>query len=147
MSLLTDLQQQLLDATKKQDTIRLSTLRMLVSAIRYKEVEKKKSLTDDEIREVIGSEAKRRREAVAEYQKAGRSDLADKEEAERVILQAYLPAMLTEAELKVIVEATIRDVGAVGKSDAGKVMSALMPKIKGRADGRSAQALVGQLLS
>jgi uncharacterized protein len=138
---------QLLDAMKQKDTVRTSTLRLLISALRNKEIERKKTLSDGELLEVIQSEAKRRREAVDEYTKANRADLAAKEEAEFNVLKAYLPEPLSDAELKKLIETAVQSAGAKGPQDMGKVMSALMPQIKGRADGKQAQQLVQQALS
>jgi uncharacterized protein len=138
---------ELQEAMKNRESIRVSTLRLLVSAFRNKEIERQKPMTDGEYLEVIQNEAKRRREAIDEYAKAGRTDLADKERAEFELLQVYLPKPFSEAELKVLVEATVKQVGAKTPQDMGKVMSALMPQIKGRADGKQAQQLVSQFLS
>ncbi len=123
------------------------TLRMLVSAIRYKEVEKKKDLSEGEVSDVIQSEAKRRKESIDEYTKASRADLAAKEEAELNVLKVYLPQALTEAELKAIVQSAIQSSGAKTPQEMGRVMSVVMPQIKGRADGKQAQTLVQQALS
>ncbi len=146
MDLQARLAQELLEATRKRDQTRVSTLRLLISAIRYKEVERKKALADADVLEVIGVEAKRRRESIDEYTKANRADLASKEEAELTVLQSYLPEPMSEAALRKIVEETVRSTGAKGPQDMGRVMSALMPQIKGRADGKQAQQLVQQVL-
>lgn len=144
---LEQLSQELREAMKSRDAVRVSTLRMLVSAVRYKEVEKKKSLPDEELLDVIQSEAKRRKEAMEEYTKAGRADLASKEEAELNVLKAYLPEAMSAAELKALVLSAIQSSGAKSPQDMGRVMSALMPQIKGRADGKQAQTLVQQALA
>src|SRR5882672_3946217 len=102
---------------KSRDAVRTSTLRMLVSAIRYKEVEKKKSLAEADILDVIQSEAKRRKESIDEYTKAGRADLASKEEAELKVLKVYLPQPLSEADLKVLVQSAIQSSGAKTPQD------------------------------
>lgn len=138
---------ELLEAMKKRDAVRVSTLRMLVAAFRNKEIEKKKSLTEGDLLEVTQTEAKRRRESIEEYRKANRTDLASKEEAELNVLKAYLPPSLSEAELKQLVQAAIQEAGAKSPQDMGRVMSALMPHIKGRADGKQAQQLVKEALS
>ncbi len=147
MPSLDQISKELLVAMKAKDTVRTSTLRMLVSAIRYKEVEKKKALQEGDILEVIQSEAKRRKESIAEYQKASRQDLASKEEAEFNILKVYLPEPLSESDLKAIIQAAVASSGAKGAQDMGKVMSAIMPQIKGRADGKLAQQFVKEALS
>lgn len=147
MPSLEQISKELLDAMKQKDPVRTSTLRMLVSAIRYKEVEKKRSLQEGEILDVIQSEAKRRKESIDEYSKANRADLASKEESELNVLKVYLPSALSEAELKSIIQAAIASVGAKTPQDMGKVMSAIMPQIKGRADGKQAQQFVKDALS
>jgi uncharacterized protein len=138
---------ELLVAMKSRDQVKTSTLRMLISAFRYKEIERQKSLSDSELLEVVQSEAKRRRESMEEYKKANRADLSSKEEAELAVLKVYLPEMLSEQELQKIVTDTIQSIGAKGPQDMGKVMSALMPQIRGRADGKQTQQFVQQQLS
>ncbi len=147
MPTLGQISQELLVAMKSKDAVRVSTLRMLVSAIRYKEVEKKKDLVEGEVLDVIQSQAKSRKESIDEYMKAGRADLAAKEEAELNVLKVYLPQALTEAELKALVQSAIQTSGAKSPQDMGRVMSVIMPQIKGRADGKQAQTLVQHALS
>ncbi len=147
MPTLEQISKELLDAMKSRDAVRTSTLRMLVSSIRYKEVEKKKSLQEPEVLEVIQSEAKRRKESIEEYTKAGRTDLASKEEAELNVLKVYLPAALSESDLKAIIQSAIASSGAKTAQDTGKVMSLIMPQVKGRADGKEVQQFVKEALS
>lgn len=147
MPTLDSISKELMAAMKAQDAVRTSTLRMLVAALRNREIEKKKTLAEGDVLEVIGAEAKRRRESVEEYRKANREDLAAREAAEQVILQAYLPKALTASELQALVAGAIQSAGAKSPQDMGKVMSVLMPQIKGRADGKQAQQLVAQALS
>jgi uncharacterized protein len=147
MPSLDQISKELLVSMKAKDAVRTSTLRMLVSAIRYKEVEKKKSLAEGEILEVIQAEAKRRKESIEEYTKASRADLASKEEAELNVLKIYLPAALPDSELKAIIQSAIATSGAKSPQDVGKVMSVVMPQIKGRADGKLAQQFVKEALS
>ena len=147
MPSLEQVSKELLVAMKSKDTVRTSTLRMLVSAIRYKEVEKKKTLAEAEVLDVIQSEAKRRKEAIDEYTKAGRADLATKEEAELNVLKVYLPQPLSVEELKALVKSAVTASGAKSPQDVGKVMSVVMPQIKGRADGKQAQQFVKEALS
>ncbi len=146
MDLKSRLADDLQTAVKARDTIRVSTLRLLISAIRNKEIAKAKPLVDADVLEVIQTEAKSRREYIEQYRNGGRTDLADKEEAERKVLTAYLPEPMSENELRDLVKGTLQEVGAKGPQDMGKVMSALMPKIKGRVDGKQAQQVVQQLL-
>ena len=148
MPTLEQISKELLVAMKSKDPVKVSTLRMLVSAIRYKEVEKKKDLSEGEVLEVIQSEAKRRKESIDEYTKASRKYLASKVDAELNVLKVYLPVSLSEAELKALVQSAVQSSGAKGPQEMGKVMSVLMPQIKGRADGKQvAQQLVKDLLS
>ena len=138
---------ELLAAMKAKDAVRTSTLRMLIAALRNKEIEKKKTLSEPEVADVIQAEAKRRKESITEYQKASRADLAAKEEAELKVLQVYLPKGLSDQELKALVQEAVKSSGAKSPQDVGKVMSVLMPQIKGRADGKQAQKLVLEALS
>jgi len=138
---------ELLAAMKAKDAVRTSTLRMLIAALRNKEIEKKKTLSEAEVADVIQAEAKRRKESIAEYQKANRADLASKEEAELNVLKVYLPQPLSDPELKTIIQAAVQSSGAKSPQDVGKVMSVIMPQIKGRADGKQAQKLVLEALS
>jgi uncharacterized protein YqeY len=126
-------------ALKARDEIRKSTLRMALTAITKAEVAGKEAreLSDAEIVDVLSSEAKKRRESVIAYRDANRTELADKEQAEADILAEYLPAQLSESEIVALVTATIAETGAadLGPRGIGKVMGALQPKIKGKADG------------
>jgi uncharacterized protein YqeY len=147
MPTLEQISKELLESMKSKDAVRTSTLRMLVSSLRNKEIEKKKALAEGDVLDVIQAEAKRRREAVDEYTKASRPDLASKEEAEFNVLKGYLPQPLSEAELKSLVQAAVQSTGAKSPQDMGRVMSVVMPQIKGRADGKQAQSLVQQALA
>lgn len=128
------------------EAVRLSTLRLLKSALQYKEIQNGKELTENDVLDVISAEVKRRRESVEEYGKAGRRDLADKESAELAVLTAYLPAQLSEAEVKSLVEGAVKAAGASTPKDMGKVMALLMPQVKGRADGKLVNQLVKSAL-
>ncbi|MFA0758716.1 MAG: hypothetical protein KEFWMYNX_002020 [Candidatus Fervidibacter sp.] len=133
-------------AMKVRDAVKVSVLRLLRSAIHNAEIDRQRALTDDEILGVIQSEIRKRRESIEAFQQGGRADLAEREQAELAILEAYLPQPLSRAELEVLVRETIREVGALSVRDMGKVMAALMPKVRGRADGREVNELVRQLL-
>jgi uncharacterized protein YqeY len=146
MTLKERLSDDLLAAVKQRDPIRVSTLRLLISALRNKEIARKKESADSDVLEVIQTEAKSRRESIEQYKNGGRKDLADKEEAELKVLMAYLPEAMSESQLRELVQGTLQEVGAKGPQDMGRVMSALMPKIKGRVDGKQAQQVVQQLL-
>jgi uncharacterized protein YqeY len=134
------------EALKGQQEVALSTLRMLRTAIRNKEVELKHSLTEAEIQAVIGTQAKQRREAISEYTKAGRPDLAHKEEEELSVLLSFLPPQLSPEELEAEVAGVIAELGATGPKDLGKVMKSAMARLAGRADGKVIQAIARQRL-
>jgi uncharacterized protein YqeY len=136
-------------AMKAKDELKLSVVRMLKSAVKYREVEGEKAVTLDEagILQVVATEIKRRRDSVEQYRAGGREDLARKEEAEIVILQGYLPAQLSEAELRAKVDEVVARVGAKGPKDMGAVMKALLPEVQGRAEGKAVSDLVKQRLA
>ncbi|MGA8943116.1 MAG: GatB/YqeY domain-containing protein [Thermoactinomyces sp.] len=146
MGLIKRLDQDMKLALKNKDKIRLSTIRMLKSAIKKEEIDKKHSLNDDEVIAVIMREVKQRKDSIAQYEKAGRDDLADKEKAEVEVLSAYLPEPLSDEELKDLVKQVIQEVGATSKADMGKVMGAVIPRVKGRADGRKVNRIVQEML-
>jgi len=147
MSLKERLDQDLKTAMRERAQLRLDTIRMLKSAIKYREIELMKPLDDAGIHAVISSEVKRRRDAVEQYKAGNRPDLADKEDAEIAILQAYLPQQLTREELEAKVAAAVAAVGAQGPKDMGKVMKALLPEVQGRAEGSVVSELVKAKLS
>jgi uncharacterized protein YqeY len=129
-------------ALKGGDKVRLGTLRMLSASIKNREVELRRELTDDEVTEVAVKEAKRRTEAVEAYEQAGRNDLADKERAEREVLSDYVPEGLSDEETEALVDEAIAATGASAMGDMGKVMGFVMGRAKGRVDGAKVQALV-----
>ena len=132
------------DAMRAKDAPRLSTLRMLKSAIEYYKIDKKQEkLTDAEVTTVIRKQIKQRQDSIEGFEKGGRTDLVEKEKAELVVLKAYLPEELSPAQVEEVVKATITELGATTKADMGKVMKAVQAKIAGRADNR----LVSQLVS
>ena len=134
-------------AMKDKDQLKLSTVRMLKSAIKYREIEVMKPLDDAGVQTVIATEVKRRRDAVEQYRQGGREDLAGKEEGEIAILQAYLPAQLSAEELGRLVDAAIARTGAQGPKDMGKVMKELLPEVQGKAEGKVVSELVKQKLA
>ena len=147
MPTLDQISKELLESMKRKDGVRTSTLRLLISALRNKEIEKQKTLAEGDVLDVIQAEAKRRREAMDEFAKASRPDLASKEEAEFNVLKVYLPQPLSEAELKGLILSAVQSSGAKSPQDMGRVMSVIMPQIKGRADVKQAQALVQKALN
>lgn len=134
-------------AMRSGDAHRRDTLRMASSALYNAEKTQRRALTEDEALSVVVREVKTRRESVAAYRAAGREDLAAKEEAEIGILQAFLPASLTDEELAALVEEGVRETGASSARDLGRVMGWLSPRIRGRADGKRASELVAQALA
>lgn len=147
MSLSERLNEDLKQAMKNQDKFKLSVIRMIRSAIKYVEIEKKQPLDDQEVLEILSREVKQRKDSLQEFEKAGRHDLVEPLKHEIAIIGEYLPQQLSEDELKAIVQETIQEAGASTKADMGKVMGALMPKVKGRADGKLVNQIVMQLLS
>jgi uncharacterized protein YqeY len=142
MALKEQLDADLKTAMRDKDALKLSVVRMLKSAVKYREIEIMKPLDDAGVLAVIGSEIKRRRDSVDQYRAGNRQDLADKEEAEIRILQGYLPQQLTEDELRAKVDAAIASVGAKGPKDMGAVMKALQPDVQGRAEGKTVSEMV-----
>jgi uncharacterized protein YqeY len=147
MPLSQQLDQALKTALKSQQPVAASTLRMLKSSIHYREVELKRSLSEDELLAVVATQAKQRREAIGEYTKAGRPELAKKEEEELSILLSFLPQQLTSAECEAEVSGIIAELGASGPKDLGRVMKAAMARLAGRADGKVIQEITRQRLS
>lgn len=138
---------QMLDATRARDEGRRNTLRLLIAAIENGRIDAGHQLSDEETVRVLQKEAKQRRESIEEYRKGNREDLVAQEQQELDIIEEYLPAGLSDDELRGIVEATIAEVGAAGPDDLGKVMRPLMEKLAGRADGRVANQIVRELLA
>lgn len=147
MSLSDRLNEDMKQAMKSQDKFRLSVIRMIRSAIKNIEIDQRKALDDDEVLDILNREIKQRRDSLQEFNKAGRDDLANQAEAEIAVIADYLPQQFTEEEVKVLVQQTIQETGASSKADMGKVMSALMPKVKGRTDGKLVNQLVLQALN
>jgi uncharacterized protein YqeY len=147
MALKERLDQDLKVAMREKAQLRLDTIRMLKSAIKYREIELMKPLDDAGVLSVIASEIKRRRDSVEQYRAGNRPELAEKEEREIAILQAYLPQQLSEDELRAKVDEAVAKVGAQGPKDMGAVMKALLPEVQGRAEGKVVSDLVKARLS
>jgi uncharacterized protein YqeY len=147
MALRERIDEDLKSAMREKDALRLSTIRGLKSAVKYREIELMKSLDDAGIQGVIATEIKRRRDSVEQYTAGHRQDLADKEDAEIRLLQGYLPQQLTPEEVVAKVDEVIAQVGAQGPKDMGAVMKALLPAVQGRADGKVVSELVKQRLA
>jgi uncharacterized protein YqeY len=147
MALKEQLDADLKSSMREKDTVKLSVVRMLKSAIKYREIEAMKPLDDAGVLQVISGEIKRHKDSIEQYRAGSRQDLVDKEEAELAILQAWLPAQLSGDELKALVEAAVVKTGASGPRDMGTVMKALLPDVQGKADGRLVSELVKARLS
>jgi hypothetical protein len=146
MSLSERLNEDMKQAMRSQDKFRLSVIRMVRSAIKNVEIEQRTTLDDSAVLDILNRELKQRKDSLQEFEKAGRSDLVDQMKAEIEILQTYLPQQLTEEEITEIVQAAIQETGASTKADMGKLMGVLMPKVKGRADGKVVNRIAQQLL-
>jgi uncharacterized protein len=146
MELKAGLQEAANAALKNRDTVKLSTLRLLLAAVHNEEIRLRKELGAEEIQKVIATLSKQRSEAIELYRKGGRDDLAQKEQAELEILQAYLPQPLTEQEVQTLIRESIAELGATGVQDLGKVMKQVMPKVGGRTDGKRVNELAKALL-
>ena len=147
MTLLERLSQELKAAMLSKDTGRLSTLRLLKSAIGYAQIERETdTLPDAEVFAIIHKEVKKRREAVEQYEKGGRPELASKEKQEILVLESFLPRPLSAEALEQLVRAAIQETGATGKKQMGQVIKAVQAKAAGRAEGKVISDLVGKLL-
>ncbi len=147
MSLKEQLANDLKDAIRQRDEARKIAIRMATWAIKNAEVEKGAELRDADVLALLGREAKRRRESIAEFNKAQRQDLVDKEQAELDVLQTYLPAQISRDEIAQAAREVIAEVGASGPSDKGKVMPVLIGRLAGRAEGREINEVVTELLA
>lgn len=147
MALTNQLEQDMKAAMKAKDKETLSVIRMIRAAIKNKEIAQGSGLSDQEVVDLLARELKQRNDSLREFRKAGREDLAVKTEQELKIIQRYLPEPLSEAELKQMVVETVQAVGAQTRADMGKVMTELMPKVKGRADGKLVNRLVQEQLN
>lgn len=150
-------------AMQEKSELLLLVLRGINAAIKNKEIEKRTKLSkgekdikkleelsklgEEEVIEVISGEAKKRRDSIVEFKKGNRNDLVEKEEKELEILKEYLPEQMSEDQVKEEAKRVITEIGAVGPKDTGKVMSALMPKVKGKAGGSAVSKVVGELLN
>ena len=134
-------------ALRSGDKLKVSVIRLLTALIKNREVEKRAPLTDAEVMQAISSSCKQRQDSIDQYRQGGRQDLVDKETAELHILQSYLPQPFTAEELEELVRAAIQEAQAASPKEMGKVMTLLMPKVTGRADGKVVSALVREMLS
>ena len=131
---------------KESGKLRLSVIRMARANIKNIEIDEKRELNDDEVLAVLMKEVKMRQDSLEEFTKAGREELVEQAKQEIAILRKYLPEQLSDEELKALVEEAVAETGAAGPEDIGKVMAALMPKTRGRADGKRINTMVRELL-
>jgi uncharacterized protein YqeY len=136
------LNQDMKEALKAHDSARLSAIRMIISAVRNKEIDARKDMDDEGVLSVLSTSAKQRRESIEQYEKAGRQDLVDKEKAELEVIMSYMPQQMGRKEIEALVRDAVAESGAAGPADMGKVMKVLMPKVKGRADGKLVNEVV-----
>ena len=142
MTLKTRIQDDMKDAMRAKDTARLSTVRLLLAAIKQREVDERRDMTDADVAVIIDKMVKQRRDSITQFEAGKRQDLADLERAEVTVLQAYMPQQLTDVEIEAEIEAAIAATGASGPAAMGKVMAALKPALAGRADMTAVSAKV-----
>ena len=147
MTLNDNIQEAVKRALKQQQRVEVATLRLLLSEIKNAEIAQQKPVDDNKVLDVITREVKRRRESIEAFKHGNRSDLVEQEEAELAILMSYLPEQMSREEIVVMARQVIDAVGAKGSSDKGKVMSQLMPQLKGKADGKEVSDIVTELLA
>jgi len=135
------------DAMRARDEMRTQTLRMAMAAAHNQRIAKGRDLTDDEVVDVITKQVKQRRESITMFRDAGREERATAEEAEATILAEFLPEQLSDEQVEELARAAIAETGAAGPGDMGRVMGALSPRTKGRADGRAVSDTVRRLLA
>ncbi|MCS7175216.1 GatB/YqeY domain-containing protein [Pseudothermotoga sp.] len=147
MELKARLSQDLKDAMKNKEEAKVRTLRMILAAIKNFEVEKIGPATDEEILQIMLKEIKRRQEAIEMYEKGGRQDLAQAEKEEIQIIQSYMPKQMSEEEIRELAKKIISELKLAGPKDIGTAMKAIMPHVKGRADGKLVNKIVSELLA
>jgi len=141
------IESEMVAAMKAKERMRVDTLRFVRAALDNKRIEKRGPLTDEDVIGVLSNQAKQRRDSIDQFTAGGREELAAKEAAELAIIEEYLPAQMEEAELRRVVAEAITESGAASPKEMGKVMAVLMPKVKGRADGKLVNQLVRELLA
>ena len=146
MPLFDTIQSDMYDAMKSGDKHKTGTLRVALSTLKDKKIEKREELTDVEAIKIIQNLVKQRKEAADIYKENGRNDLMENENAELEILNAYLPQMMSEDDLRILIKKVVDDTGALNLSDIGKVMPEVMKQSAGKADGKMAQSIVRDLL-
>jgi len=134
------------EAMKSGDDARRNTLRLMIAAIKQEEVDRQAELDEAGVQAVLAKQAKQRRESIADYEAAGRTEMAAQEKSELAIIEDYLPQMMSREEIEQLATAVIAEVGAVDSKSMGAVMGRLMPQVKGKADGRLVNEVVRDLL-
>lgn len=134
-------------AAKLKDKIRLSAIRMIKTGVHNREIDLKRKMTDSEFLQMLSSMVKQRKDSIDQFQKGGREDLVEKEEAELKVIQQFMPVQMSEEEIDAEIQKSIQEVGAVSIKDMGKVMKVLMPKLTGKADGKMVGDKVKERLS
>jgi uncharacterized protein len=135
------------EAMKSKDSLKVDTLRLIVSEIKNREIDLREELGDEAITALLTTQIKKRKEAAGMFEKGGRTDLKEKEEKEMAIIQVYLPEQVGEEELKQRIQAVITETGAQGPKDMGKVMKVVVPEFKGKAEGDQIRKIVTDLLA
>ncbi len=141
-----ELQNALKEAMRNKEKERRNVIRLVQSAVKQVEVDEQTELDNDAVMKILQKEAKKRRESIAELEKAGRAEDAENEKFELVVIEDFLPKQLTAEELKPIVQEAIDEVGATSMKQMGDIMKIVMPKVQGRTDGRQVNAVVKELL-
>lgn len=145
-SMVERIEEELKTAMKAQDKEKTGTLRMVKAALHNRKIEKRADLTDEEAVSVLVSMVKQRKDSIEQFEAGGRNDLADKEKAEIAVIQLYLPEQLDEEAVAALVKEAVEASGAKSQKEMGKVMALLMPKVKGKADGKLVNNLVRSML-
>jgi len=141
------IQEALKGALRGQQAVEVSTLRLLLSEIKYAEIAQRKPADDSKVLDIIAKEVKRRRESIEAFKKGNRGDLVAQEEAELAVLMSYLPEQMSREEVIALARQAMDAVGAKSPGDKGKVMAQVMPQLKGKADGREVSQIVSELLA
>ncbi len=148
MSLMEQLNQDMKQSMKNKEKEKLSVIRMVKASLQNEMIRLgKNKLSEDEELTILSRELKQRKDSLQEYKSAGRNDIVENLESEIIIIQKYMPEQLTDTELEDLIQATIKEINATSKKEMGKVMSAIMPKVKGKADGSRINKLVLQHLN
>jgi uncharacterized protein YqeY len=141
------IEQEMVQAAKAADKIRLSALRLMKNGLHNREIDLKRELNESEFLQYLSGMVKQRKDSIEQFEKGGRPDLVEKEEAELKVIQEFMPAQMSEVEIDAVIAEAVRETGAVGVRDMGKVMKVLMPKVTGKADGKMVGEKVKQILS